>query len=375
MLPGVAGCKQPPASTAAATPLGGEAVVADEATYNKTTAPNNTNAPIKPGVTLVAAQLELRNPLDEKRAFGYLSQLANIGPRPSGSRGMIRQQAILIKHFETLGAKVTRQKFTILHPLTGKRVRCANLLITWHPKKADRVLLCAHYDTRPLPDQDPNPRRRREGTFVGANDGASGVAVLMELAHHLPNAEMSLGVDMVLFDAEELVYGENLYGRQLGEYFHGSKFFANNYRKNRPAHRYHWGVLLDMVGDANLEILQEKHGLSWPDTRPLIASLWKTAHRIGVKEFVPRTKKGVDQGYVLDDHIALRNIARIPTCDIIDADYPDVGFAQPGSYWHTEQDLPKHCSGESLSKVGWVVFEWLKIAQPPQAVKAVQKLR
>ncbi len=330
-------------------------------------APASRDKASKSPIRQVAAQQERTNPLDADRAFGYLTQLANLGPRPSGSRGMARQQALVTKFFEKLGGKVTRQKFSIRHPITRKRVACANLLVEWHPEKTDRLLLCAHYDTRPLPDQDPNPRRRREGVFIGANDGASGVAVLMELAHHLGRLQPNLGVDFVLFDAEELVYGNNRWGGEKGKYFLGSEYFARDYRKNRPSHRYHWGVLLDMVGDANLEILQEKYSVSWPDTRPLVIDLWTTAQRLGVQEFVPRTKRGRNEGFIRDDHIALHDIARIPTCDIIDAEYPDTPFGQPGSYWHTEQDLPRNCSGDSLAKVGWVVLEWLATAKAPVA--------
>ena len=101
-----------------------------------------------------------------------------------------------------------------------------------------------------------------------------------------------------------------------------------------------------MVGDKDLQIHYEQHTMSWPETRPLVQEIWGTAQRLGVKEFIPRTKH-----LVRDDHLALRNIAHIPTCNIIDFDYP---------YWHTESDAPGRCSGESLAKVGWVVHEWLK---------------
>lgn len=299
------------------------------------------------------------NPISGERAFAYLTQLCKLGSRASGSSGMQRQQAMLAKFFEDRGAEVELQEFLIRHPLTGERVRCANLIVRWHPDAKQRVLLCAHYDTRPLPDRDPNPRRRREGVFVGANDGASGVAVLMELANHIPKAEMQIGVDFVLFDAEELVFNGGYRG-DVGEYFLGSKHFARNYKNNPPPHQYRWGVLLDMVGDAQLELLQEGYSVSWPDTRPLVMEIWQTAARLGVDEFVPRTKRGTREGFIRDDHLPLRNIARIPTCNIIDADYPDAPFGAPGSYWHTEQDIPRNCSGESLAKVGWVVFEWLK---------------
>ena len=152
------------------------------------------------------------------------------------------------------------------------------------------------------------------------------------------------GVDFVLFDGEELVYDE-----QRDPYFLGSTWFARQYAAKPPEHKYRWGVVLDMVGDADLQIYQEQHSVTWRNTRPLVNEIWETAERLGVEEFIPRA------GYeVQDDHLPLRNIAKIPTCDIIDFDYPA---------WHTEDDTPQRCSGASLAKVGWVVYEWLKTVQ------------
>jgi hypothetical protein len=96
---------------------------------------------------------------------------------------MQQQQELLKSHFESLGARVTLQSFQARNPLDGNRMPMANMLVEWHPEKKERILLCCHYDTRPFPDEDPvNPR----GVFVGANDGASGAALLMELANEMP---------------------------------------------------------------------------------------------------------------------------------------------------------------------------------------------
>jgi hypothetical protein len=295
------------------------------------------------------------NPLDADRAYGYLKQICDLGPRPSGSQAMNQQRELLTKHFRDLGGQVSEQKFVLTrHPLTGAPVPMANLIVSWHPQKTERILLCAHYDTRPKPDNDPIPRLRQTGDFIGANDGASGVAVLMELAHLMPQTDAKYGVDFVLFDGEELVFGGPT-ERQIGEYFIGSTYFAQHYVENRPPHRYRWGVLLDMVGDADLRIYQEDQSATWRDTQPLVEAIWSTAQRLDVREFIPR--RGFE---VRDDHVPLRNIGRIPTCDIIDFEYP----AYPANiYWHSVEDKPDKCSGESLAKVGWVVYEWLKTAR------------
>ena len=288
------------------------------------------------------------NPLDADRAYRALKTICQIGPRVSGTPGMAKQQNLLRTHFEKMGAVVTMQRFSVRHPETGQATELANLIATWHPERKQRILLCAHYDTRPYPDQDPDPAKRK-GIFVGANDGASGVAVLTELGRFMPNLKGRFGVDFVLFDGEELVYQE-----KRDPYFLGSTYFAQQYRANPPDHKYRYAVLLDMVGDKDLNILQERNSLSWRDSRPLVLKIWATARRLGVREFV------AIPGYeIRDDHLPLHDIAGIPACDIIDFDY---GPPRRG-YWHTTEDTPDKCSGESLAKVGWVVLEWIKDQQ------------
>lgn len=282
-----------------------------------------------------------KNPVDGSRAYKYLREICALGPRPSGSAAMQKQQQMLQEHFEKLGGRVTMQPFRAKNPLGGPPVSMANMLVEWHPDRKDRVLLVAHYDTRPLPDRDPNPALRRSGIFLGANDGASGTALLMELAHLMKDYTGNVGIDFLLVDGEELVYVEN-----RDPYLLGSTYFAEQYVQSPPEHQYRWGVVLDMVADENLQLYQEQNSVSWPDTRPLVKEIWNTAARLGVKEFIPRAKYTVR-----DDHLPLRNIAKIPSCDIIDFDY---------SAWHTTMDVPRRCSGSSLAKVGWVVYEWAK---------------
>ncbi|MGE3241641.1 MAG: M28 family peptidase [Pirellulales bacterium] len=306
--------------------------------------PTNSRSLAQSAANTTEAAATSTNPFDGTRAFRYLEELCALGPRYSGSPGMTKQQKLLVEHFQQLGGQVSLQEFRAKNPLGGT-VDMANIIVQWHPERKDRILLAAHYDTRPLPDRDPNPVARQRGTFVGASDGASGTAVLMELAHLMPGLDSKFGVDFVLFDGEELVYQE-----RRDPYCLGSTWFARQYVAKPPEHRYHWGVLLDMVGDSNLTLYYEKQSYTWRDTRPLVESIWETAKRLGVKEFVPR----IEFDKIADDHVPLRNIAKIPTCDVIDIDY----FA-----WHTEADTPSSCSSASLAKVGWVMYEWLRTVQ------------
>lgn len=281
---------------------------------------------------------------DSDRAMRYLVQLCELGPRPSGSPGMERQQQLLQRTFSSQGATVTMQTFEIRHPENGSTVPMANLIATWHPDRPKRFLLCAHYDTRPFPDQD---RRNPRGVFVGANDGASGTAALLELGHQMSELPADVGVDMVLFDGEEFVFQQ---GRD--DYFLGSNFFAEKYKTQPPAIPYKAGILLDMVGDRELKIYYETNSMKY--ARDVAKSVWRTANRLGVRAFVPRSRHTIQ-----DDHLPLNEIAGIPTIDLIDFDYPRPGIGAP-RYWHTQQDVPANCSGQSLAAVVWVVHEWLK---------------
>jgi len=309
------------------------------------TPPANSDSAAAPAELPQAAAKSSRPVFDGERSYGYLKALCDLGSRMSGSRGMKQQQALLEKHFTDLGAQVSYQRFKWKHPLTGRRVPMANLIVEWRPAAKQRILLCAHYDTRPLPDQEINPRLRQEGVFVGANDGASGVALLMELGHHVTQLPDRYGLDFVMFDGEELVYDD-----QRDPYFLGSTWFARRYIKHPPKYKYTAGVLFDMVADAKLSLFQERHSATWPETRPLVKEIWSTAQRLGVKEFIPRIKY-----LVRDDHLPLNQIANIPVIDLIDFEYPDPS----NRYWHTTADSPENCSAESLGKVGLVILEWL----------------
>jgi glutaminyl-peptide cyclotransferase len=285
--------------------------------------------------SVVAAQ-ERPISFDAARSFQYLEDICRIGGRVSGSDGMLKQQQLLIEHFQKFGCEIKAQAFDVAHPLNGNPVRMTNLVVSFNPRARERVLLCCHYDTRPYPDRD---LLRPRGLFVGANDGASGVALFMEMAHQMATIKPRYGVDIVFFDGEELVY------RSTDKYFLGSEYFARWYRENPPQdYRYVCGVLVDMIADKNLAIFVEKN--SFRMAPEVTRSVWQTARRLRVNEFIDRPKYEVR-----DDHLALNEIAKIPTCDLIDFDY---------SYWHTTRDTPRNCSAASLGKVGRVLLQWLQ---------------
>ena len=285
-------------------------------------------------------------PIDGDRAYGYLKTLCAIGPRPAGSKANEKQRLLVAEHFKKQGGAVREQPYSGSDPLSGAKVEMVNLIGSWFPDRVERVMLGVHYDTRPFPDEDPNLANRKK-PFIGANDGASGVALLMEIAHHLSDSPTPWGVDLVLFDGEELVYGGGQ--NQTGEYFLGSKHFARTYadkRKNKANSndepRYEAALVLDMVGDKNLNIDREPYSVELAPK--LVREVWAVAKDLRVPQF----RSGMGR-YVQDDHLTL-NEHGIPAIDIIDFDY---------RYWHTANDLPENCSGASLAQVGKVVTAWL----------------
>jgi Zn-dependent M28 family amino/carboxypeptidase len=204
-----------------------------------------------------------------------------------------------------------------------------------------RVALFAHWDTRPSADQEWDSTRRAK-PIPGANDGASGVAVLLELARALKGSLPSgVGVLYVLVDGEDL-------GPGLDEMFLGAAHFA----QNQPSPKPDYGILLDMIGDRDLRVPKEPNSVSFaPD---LVKELYLHAARVGLRDTFPN-EFGSE---IMDDHIPL-NEAGLKTIDLIDFSYP---------WWHTLDDTPDKCSAASLGKVGKLLETWLK-KNPPYQLK------
>jgi len=282
-------------------------------------------------------------PFDAKRAMGYLEALCKIGPRISGSDGMKKQQELLTKHFEDLGGKVTRQEFTAKQRSDPKKeVAMCNLIVSWKPDLKRRVILCSHYDTRPIADQEKE-RSRWTDAFLSANDGGSGVALLMELAHAMKGLDTKVGVDFVFFDGEEYILDP-----ERDEYFFGSKYFAQQAGKNAKQTEYVAAVLMDMVGGKDAKFPVEQNSLV--NAGKLAKSIWDTAGQLHCTAFRPND---LSRFPVEDDHMAL-NKAGIPAVDIIDFDYP---------HWHKLTDLPENCSADSLEQVAKVLSVWVQRVQ------------
>lgn len=266
-----------------------------------------------------------------ERAFSFLKAQCEFGPRTPGSAAHQKCQEYLIQTLKTNTPYVTTQTFSYTLGSVKQKQTGYNIIARFQPLKTPRLLLCAHWDSRPWADEDPIPANRQK-PVPGANDGASGVAVLLHLAELVAAQPTGIGVDIVLFDAED---GGNHQDNR--SWALGSAAFAREYAR-RFSPRF--GILLDMLGDADLTVYQEAYSVQY--ARAIVDRVWNKAADLGIGEFVAQA------GYaVYDDHIALLE-AGIPCVDLIDFEYP---------YWHTVNDTPDKCSAASLEKIGRVVTE------------------
>ncbi|MBD3157481.1 MAG: M28 family peptidase [Candidatus Lokiarchaeota archaeon] len=264
---------------------------------------------------------------DGPRAYTHLVEQCDFGPRPPGSENLNACRAYMADALDGYGWDVVFQNFTY------QDVFCSNIHATYPGNHAPSLILGAHYDTRPRADKDPHPENRSE-PILGANDGASGVAVLLELARVLPD-EVKQGIELVFFDAED---SGDING---WDWIVGSTHYVDSLsdtRKNQISAM----ILLDMVGDKELRLEKEV-----TSTDTLQNAVWERAESMGRNDtFLPTVG-----ARILDDHRPFLD-AGIPALDIIEhAPFPD--------YWHTLEDTPDKCSAESLAIVGEVMEVFL----------------
>ena len=279
---------------------------------------------------------------DGGMAYTYLTKQTAFGPRSPGSAGHARCLSYLLNELRRYAEKVESQDFVSTLP-DGKQVRLTNLIASFNGGATKRLFISAHWDTRLWADQDPDKNNRNK-PISGANDGASGVAVILEIARQLKKVPPTVGVDLILFDGEDL--GKT--GRPES-FSAGAKYFA----ANKPAgFNPNFGINIDMIGDRVLQIFREQNSERLaPDVQDLVFGTAKSLH---VTQFVDSPGEEIT-----DDHLPLNNIG-IPTIDLIDFSYPD----DSNKYWHTLADTADKCSAESLAAVGKVLINVIYSQSP-----------
>ncbi len=280
---------------------------------------------------------------DGARAMSWLERQCALGPRIPGSPGHAALETAILEHARSLGLTAHRLPFERPHPYARETLRLTNLVILAGRGSGPRLWIGAHYDSRPTCDRDPDPARAAR-PLTGANDGASGTAVLLHLAELMAAEPPPRPVALIFFDGEDLGRAGDLDGyclgsRRLAEHW-------NDFGAPLAGPPPRGLILLDMVGDRDLAIPQEGYGLAlageW--TRTVFAR----AEALGLSTFVPEPGPAV-----FDDHVPFLHRG-LPAVDLIDFDYPA---------WHTAADVPAACSAASLEQAGTLV--WDLIRHPP----------
>lgn len=281
--------------------------------------------------TRTAAAVDVPD-FDGRAAHALVERQVAFGPRVPGTEGHARQLEWMEAYLRERADTVILQSFDH-RSQSGETVRMTNVFARFRPELPGRILLLAHWDTRPSADRDPDPNLKAQ-PILGANDGASGTAVLLEIADVLSRHSPPIGVDLLFTDGED--YGP-------GEMYLGAKHFAANPVPG-PGYRPFYGILLDMVGDKNPVFPIEYHSQKFAPE--VVERVWRIAEEAGYGHIFVRRRGGA----IEDDHIPL-NRAGIRTIDIIDFDYG------PGNaYWHTSKDVLENTGPNGLQAVGTVVL-------------------
>lgn len=292
-------------------------------------------------------------------AYQFCQQQCDFGPRTMNSEAHERCAAWIAGKFRQYGLEVSLQQAT-LSGYDGTPLRATNIMASYQPAASRRVLLCAHWDSRPWADNDPDEANHRQ-PVMAANDGASGVAVMIELARLISADTLNVGVDFVCFDAEDWGVPEwaDFSGDHGSTWALGAQHWAGQFaashspsadRQAPPAPQY--GILLDMVGGQGARFFQEQVSMAF--ARSVVEKVWRAAEVVGYGGYFVRD----EGGGITDDHLPVNQVAKIPCIDIIPY-YPDCEQSSFGPTWHTVSDDMQHIDRATLQAVGQTLVQVL----------------
>jgi len=289
------------------------------------------------GKTQVREEIQIPD-FSSDSAYAYIEDQMALGPRVPGTKAHRAGRDYLVKMLKQFGAETQVQSFSA-ERYDGVRLQGYNVIGSFYPDAPDRILLCAHWDSRFQAEQEDESQ-----VVPGANDGASGVGVWLEVARHIRSNDPGIGIDIVFFDLED--QGTSL-GNNPKSWALGAQHWAAN--PHRPAYRFRMGILLDMVGAENATFYQE--GFSRRYAGQWVDRIWTIADQMGYGNYF------IDQsmGAVTDDHYYVNTIAGIPTLDIIHKEQGSAtGFF---AHWHTTEDDMDIIDRQTLKAVGRVVTQ------------------
>lgn len=280
-------------------------------------------------------------------AYAFVAAQCDFGPRAMNTEGHEKCGEWIRQRFEQYGCNVEMQRTNVVG-YDGTTLKATNIIARINPEATSRILLCAHWDSRPWADNDPDKVNWHK-PILAANDAASGVAVMLELARLLQSdPTFQQGIDFVCFDAED--WGTPQWSEQPDDpnsWALGAQYFAENLSEGA----YSYGVLLDMVGGQNAKFYREAFSQRYASD--VVKRIWRAARRAGYGSYFPKT----DGGGVTDDHIPLCKRG-IPVADIIPF-YPNCRESSFGPTWHTLSDDLGHIDKNTLKAVGQTIVQLL----------------
>jgi Zn-dependent M28 family amino/carboxypeptidase len=279
-------------------------------------------------------------------AYSYVKNQVDFGPRVPNTLNHQKCAEYLFEKLKSFADTAMVQSFKT-KAFDGTVLNAKNIIGVFNPDKSKRILLCAHWDSRPFADHDPDPSKHNT-PIDGANDGASGVGVLLEVARLMATDKPSVGVDIIFLDVEDYGPPRNHPSADVkDQYGLGSQYWSKN--PHDPDYTADYGILLDMVGAKNAQFYME--GFSLMHASGVLKKVWNTAHRAGYAEYFLFEQVG----YIDDDHKYINEIAKIPTINIIHLD-PESSNSSFFEQWHTTADNMSVIDKQTLKVVGQTVL-------------------
>lgn len=278
-------------------------------------------------------------------AYAYTARQVEFGPRVPNTASHKACGDYLAGELRRFGAKVYEQE-AALTAYDNTQLQARNIIGSFDPDNKERILLFAHWDTRPYADTDPDPAKHHT-PIDGADDGASGVGALLEMARLIGQKSPGIGIDIIFFDAEDYGTPDFINNSTPDTWCLGTQFWAKN--PHVPNYRANYGILLDMVGAKNATFFKEQTSMRYAPQ--IVDALWSKARELGYGKFFINATGG----NLIDDHVYVIKGRNIPCVDIINFD-PETtkGF---GHYWHTVSDTMDNIDRETLKAVGQTVME------------------
>lgn len=279
-------------------------------------------------------------------AYQFIAAQVDFGPRVPNTKEHRACGDYLIEQLKRFGAGLTVQEMN-LSAYNGDQLHARNIIGSYNKESQKRILLFAHWDTRPYADEDADVSQHNI-PIDGADDGASGVGVLLEVARQVQAKNPDVGIDIIFFDAEDYGPPAFLESEPSGDWWAlGSQYWAKN--PHIPNYKADYGILLDMVGTRNATFFKEGYSMQY--AAPVVEQVWSTARNLGYgKYFIPETV-----GKITDDHIYVITGRGISCIDIIN--YDPESPHRFGSYWHTHNDTMDNIDLGTLKAVGQTVLE------------------